>query len=149
MVRDYKKEGLGMTLEKIDHIGVAVEDLDQSVKIYTDLFGKSPDELCILESEQVRIAFFDVGESSIELLEATSQDSAIAKFILKRGPGIHHICYRVSDLESSRKDLIAKGYRCIDEVPRKGAHNTQVCFFHPKDFGGVLVELAQKVNKLR
>ena len=130
-------------LEKIDHVGIAVEDLDESIKIYSDLFGKSPDELCSLESEKVKIAFFDVGESSVELLEPTSSDSLIAKFLKKKGPGIHHICYRVNDLELAKNNLLAKGYRCIDEVPRKGAHNTKVCFFHPKDFGGVLVELSE------
>lgn len=131
-------------LEKIDHVGIAVEDLDESIKIYSDLFGKSPDELCSLESEKVKIAFFDVGESSVELLEPTSSDSPIAKFMEKKGPGIHHICYRVNDLELAKNNLLAKGYRCIDEVPRKGAHNTKVYFFHPKDFGGVLVELSQR-----
>ncbi len=133
-----------MSLESIDHIGIAVEDLDQSIKIYSDLFGKIPDDLCVLESEKVKIAFFDVGSSSVELLQATSEDSPIAKYIAKKGPGIHHICYRVENLEYSMKDLVSKGYRCIDSIPRSGAHNTKVCFFHPKDFGGVLVELSQK-----
>ena len=135
-----------MVLEKIDHVGIAVDDLENSIKVYSDLFGKAPDEQCLLESEKVKIAFFEVGVSSVELLAPTSQDSPIAKFMAKKGPGIHHICFRVNDIESSRKDLISKGYRCIDEVPRKGAHNTIVCFFHPKDFGGVLVELSQKIN---
>tara|TARA_Y100000589_G_scaffold144355_1_gene137861 strand:- start:128 stop:538 length:411 start_codon:yes stop_codon:yes gene_type:complete len=133
-----------MSLESIDHIGIAVEDLEQSIKIYSDLFGKIPDDLCVLESEKVKIAFFDVGSSSVELLQATSEDSPIAKYIAKKGPGIHHICYRVENLEYSMKDLVSKGYRCIDSIPRSGAHNTKVCFFHPKDFGGVLVELSQK-----
>ena len=133
-----------MSLESIDHIGIAVEDLEQSIKIYSDLFGKIPDDLCVLESEKVKIAFFDVGSSSVELLQATSEDSPIAKYIEKKGPGIHHICYRVENLEYSMKDLVSKGYRCIDSIPRSGAHNTKVCFFHPKDFGGVLVELSQK-----
>ena len=133
-----------MSLKNIDHIGIAVEDLQQSIKIYSDLFGKIPDDLCVLESEKVKIAFFDVGSSSVELLQATSEDSPIAKYIAKKGPGIHHICYRVENLEYSMQDLVSKGYRCIDSTPRSGAHNTMVCFFHPKDFGGVLVELSQK-----
>ncbi len=134
-----------MSLEKIDHVGIAVESLEQSIKIYSDLFGKKPDDICVLESEKVKIAFFEVGASSVELLQPTSEDSPIAKFIAKKGPGIHHICYRVKDLESSMKDLVSKGYRCIDDTPRNGAHNTKVCFFHPKDLGGVLVELSQKI----
>lgn len=134
-----------MNLHKIDHVGIAVSDLDESIRIYTDLFGKGPDEQCLLESENVKIAFFEVGESSIELLEATSNDSSIAKFISKKGPGMHHICYRVNDLDSARTEMISKGYRCIDEKPRKGAHNTRVCFFHPRDMGGVLIELSEQL----
>lgn len=132
-----------MHLEKIDHIGIAVLDLEESIRIYTDLFGREPDERFVLPSEKVEIAFFQAGESSIELLQPVARDSAIAKFLDRKGPGIHHICYRVIDLESSRKELIDKGYRCIDEIPRKGAHGTKVCFFHPKDMGGVLVELSE------
>lgn len=134
-----------MKVHKIDHIGIAVSDLNDSIRIYTDLFGKEPDEQCVLESEKVKIAFFEVGESSIELLEATTEDSSIAKFISKRGPGMHHICYRVDNLDSARAEMIGQGYRCIDEKPRKGAHNTRVCFFHPKDLGGVLIELSEQL----
>lgn len=134
-----------MKVQKIDHIGIAVSDLNDSIRIYTDLFGKEPDEQCVLESEKVKIAFFEVGESSIELLEATTQDSSIAKFISKRGPGMHHICYRVDNLDRARAEMIGQGYRCIDEKPRRGAHNTRVCFFHPKDLGGVLIELSEQL----
>lgn len=134
-----------MKVQKIDHIGIAVSDLNDSIRIYTDLFGKEPDEQCVLESEKVKIAFFEVGESSIELLEATTEDSSIAKFISKRGPGMHHICYRVDNLDRARAEMIGQGYRCIDEKPRRGAHNTRVCFFHPKDLGGVLIELSEQL----
>lgn len=132
-------------LTKIDHIGIAVKNLDQAIKVYGDFTLKDADHVEELESEGVKIAFFNVGESAIELLMPTKEDSAIAKYIAKRGEGIHHICYAVQDLEASMKDLVAKGYRCLDKEPRNGAHNTKVAFFHPKETLSTLIELSQKM----
>lgn len=133
-------------LTKIDHIGIAVKDLDEAMKVYGDFTLKDADHIEELESEGVKIAFFNVGESSIELLQPIREDCAIAKYIAKRGEGIHHICYAVDNLESSMKDLVAKGYRCLDDKPRNGAHNTKVAFFHPKQTLSTLIELSQKLS---
>ncbi|MBT3785008.1 methylmalonyl-CoA epimerase [bacterium] len=132
-----------MSVKKIDHLGVAVFNLESAIKIYRDLLGCEPQSLTEVESEGVRVAFFQVGESSIELLEPTRENSPIARFLQKRGEGIHHVCFRVDSLEAISSDLDGKGYRCLDLKPRLGAHNTRVCFFHPKDTTGVLVEFSE------
>ncbi|PCJ19798.1 MAG: methylmalonyl-CoA epimerase [Candidatus Cloacimonadota bacterium] len=131
-------------LTKIDHIGIAVNDLESAMKVYGDFTLKDADHVEELDSEGVKIAFFNVGESAIELLQPTREDSPIAKFINKRGEGIHHICYGVKDLEKSMENLVKLGYKCLDEKPRNGAHNTRVAFFHPKQTLGTLIELSEK-----
>ena len=133
-------------LKKIDHIGIAVNSLEEVLPIYRDLFGREADDSLDFPSQKVKIAFFSAGESSIELLEPTSDDSPISKFLQKRGPGVHHICYRVENLDESIANLKEKGYKPLDETPRPGAHNTKVCFFHPKQTGGVLIELSEKLE---
>lgn len=129
---------------KLDHIGIAVLDLEESRKFYGEVLGFKvgpPEEI---PDRQLRIAFVDVGGgANIELLFPTEPDSAVAKFLQKRGPGIHHLCYRVEDVNQKLKDLKAAGARLIDQEARPGAHNMLVAFIHPASAGGVLTELSQ------
>ncbi len=128
----------------IDHIGVAVEKLDEALAFYRDALGlevQPPEEIA---SQRARAHFMAAGESAIELLEATAGDSPIAKFIGKRGAGLHHLALRVDDIAGALAELKARGVRLIDEVPRPGAHNSLVAFIHPSSTHGVLVELTQR-----
>ena len=127
----------------LDHIGIAVADLGEALKFYRDALGleiEAPEEVA---SQRVRAHFIPVGESAIELLEATADDSPIAKYVAKRGPGIHHITLRVDDIRAALARLKEKGVRLIDESPREGAHGSLVAFIHPASAHGVLVELKQ------
>lgn len=124
----------------LDHIGIAVRSLD-SAKIYEDL-GLTIEHVETVETQRVKTAFLSVGDSNVELLEPTSPDSPIAKFIEKRGEGIHHICLRVDDLEAHLERLKAAGYRLINEAPVPGAHGCRVAFLHPSAGNGVLIELS-------
>ena len=126
----------------LDHIGIAVRSLDQA-KIYEDL-GLTVEHVETVETQRVKTAFLSVGDSNLELLEPTSPDSPIAKFIEKRGEGIHHICLRVDDIESHLARLKEKGYRLINESPVPGAHGCRVAFLHPAAGNGVLIELSEK-----
>jgi methylmalonyl-CoA/ethylmalonyl-CoA epimerase len=131
-------------LKKIDHIGIAVESLDQYIPLYNALTGSKPNHFEEVTDQKVKAAFYDVGESSFELLEATADDSPIAKFIAKNGRGgIHHVCVEVDDIELKLAELKEAGVRLIDEKPRQGAHGKLVAFVHPKSLGGVLLELSQ------
>ena len=130
-------------MNKIEHIGIAVKDLKTANTVYEALLGAAPYKLEVVESEGVSTSFFKVGESKIELLEASYADSPIAKFIDKRGEGIHHIAYEVTDIHAERERLIRQGFQAIGQV-RQGADNKLVCFFHPKTTHGVLVELCQE-----
>lgn len=132
---------------KLDHIGIAVADLDESMKFYGQVLGldlSAPEEL---PERQLRICMVDVGlgGTNLELLWPTDPASAVAKFIEKKGPGIHHLCYRVEDIAAEIEKLAASGVKMIDSQPRPGAHNTLVAFVHPKSAGGVLTELSQKM----
>lgn len=130
-------------LQKINHIGIAVQSLDETLPFYRDGL-KMP--LCGIEEvadQKVRVAMLGIGESKIELLEPTSPDSPIAKFLDKNGPGIHHIAYEVDDIAQAIEQMIAEGARMIDQVPRDGAHGTRIAFVHPKSSHGVLTELCQ------
>jgi methylmalonyl-CoA/ethylmalonyl-CoA epimerase len=129
-------------MQKIEHIGIAVKDLENANATYTKLYGKPPYKQERVESEDVATSFFQVGETKIELLEGTNEDSPIAKYISKRGEGIHHIAYDVADIESERQRLIDEGFEAIGGI-RNGADNKLVCFFHPKSTHGVLLELCQ------
>ena len=128
----------------IDHIGIAVSNLGEALAFYRDALGlevEAPEEVA---SQRVRAHFIGVGDSAIELLEATADDSPIAKFVARRGPGIHHITLRVDDIRATLARLKEKGVRLIDEAPREGAHGALVAFIHPSSTHGVLVELTQR-----
>jgi methylmalonyl-CoA/ethylmalonyl-CoA epimerase len=131
---------------KMEHLGIAVKNLEQSNLLFEKLFGKAPYKLEKVTSEGVATSFFQMGESKIELLEATSSDSAIAKFIEKRGEGIHHIAFEVADIHAEMKRLQQLGFKLLSEVPKKGADNKLICFVHPKDTNGVLIELCQEIR---
>lgn len=128
---------------KISHIGIAVRSLEESIPFYERQLQLPLTAIEVVESEQVRVAFFDIGESRIELLEATSPTSAIAKFIEKRGEGLHHIAFEVEDIRTCLQKLQESGTRLIHEEPKLGAHQMQIAFLHPKSTHGTLVELCQ------
>ncbi len=130
--------------KKIDHLGIAVEDLEAAVQLYRDTLGMEYAGEETVAEQKVKTAFFPLGESSIELLEPTDPDSPVAKFIAKRGAGIHHIALRVDDVAKAIEELTAQGVRMIDTVPRDGAHGAKIAFIHPKSTPGVLVELCQR-----
>ena len=129
-------------MTKLDHIGIAVKSLDAAKKIYEDL-GLKIEHVETVETQKVRTAFLSVGDANLELLEPSSADSTIAKFIEKRGEGIHHICLRVDDIESHLARLKERGYRLINEAPVPGAHGCRVAFLHPAAGNGVLIELSE------
>jgi methylmalonyl-CoA/ethylmalonyl-CoA epimerase len=133
-------------LLKVEHIGIAVKDLQNSNKLFASLFGKQPYKSESVESEGVFTSFFQLGETKIELLEASTENSAIAKFIEKKGEGIHHIAFEVEDIYAEMKRLQAEGFTLLMEEPKKGADNKLICFLHPKSSNGVLVELCQEVK---
>lgn len=130
-------------MRKIEHIGIAVKDLKAANESYSKLLNAEPYKLEEVQSESVSTSFFKIGDTKIELLEATSDTSAIAKYIKKRGEGIHHIAYDVLDIQAERARLISEGFQPIGEI-KHGADNKLVCFFHPKSANGVLVELCQE-----
>lgn len=127
----------------LDHVGIAVRELDDAVRFYRENLGLEIDPPEEVGSQRVRAHFIPMGESALELLEATAPDSAIAKFVEKRGPGLHHVALRVEDIRAALAELKAKGVRLIDEQPRPGAHHSLVAFLHPASTHGVLVELKQ------
>jgi len=128
---------------KIDHIGIATDDIEQLASIYRDALGLRVVETEEVASQKVRVAMLPVGESQIELLEATAADSPISKFLARRGPGIHHVAFKVDDIRAALAELKSKGARLIDEEPRTGAGGCLVAFVHPSSSGGVLLELVQ------
>lgn len=130
----------------LDHIGIAVADLSEALAFYRDALGLDVEPPEEVPSQRVRAHFVPVGEAAIELLEPTSPDSPIAKFIAKRGPGVHHVTLRVDDLRETLGRLQARGVRLIDEVPREGAEGALVAFIHPASTHGVLVELKQRLK---
>ena len=132
-------------IEKIEHIGIAVKNLDEANKIYEQRLGTPPYKMETVDSEGVNTSFFKTGESKVELLQATKDESAIAKFIAKKGEGIHHIAFAVKDIHKEIKRLKEAGYTIINESPKKGADNKLVCFVHPKNTKGVLIELCQEI----
>ena len=129
---------------KIEHLGIAVKDLDASNALFSKLFGEDHYKVEEVESEGVRTSFFQVGNNKIELLEATNEDSPIAKFIEKKGEGIHHIAFDVDDIEREVERLETEGFRIINKEPKPGADNKLVVFLHPKGTNGVLIELCQE-----
>jgi len=133
-------------MEKIEHIGIAVKNIQEANKVYEALLGTAPYKSEKVESEGVETSFFRIGESKIELLEATKPDSPIAKFIEKRGEGVHHIAFSVQNILSEMERLKKEGFILLNDTPKIGADNKLVAFLHPKSAGGVLVELCQEIN---
>ncbi len=128
---------------KFEHIGVAVKDLKASIPLFEKLTGSECYKQEEVESEGVITAFFKIGETKLELLQATSDDSPIAKHIEKRGEGIHHVAFAVDDIVNEMEKKREEGYRLLNEVPKNGADNKLICFIHPKDANGILVEMCQ------
>lgn len=133
-------------MNKIEHIGIAVNNLSKSVPLYELLLNTSCYKTEIVASEYVNTAFLKTGENKIELLEATDDDSAIAKFLEKKGEGIHHVAFAVDNLLAEMERLKANGFTLLNDVPKKGADNKMVCFVHPKNTNGVLIELCQEIK---
>jgi methylmalonyl-CoA/ethylmalonyl-CoA epimerase len=132
--------------KKVEHIGIAVEDLDQSDVTYQQMMGVRRYKTETVESEGVRTAFYRVGETKIELLEPLREDSPIARFIERRGPGVHHLAFEVEDIQKAMQRLHKSGFVLTSERPTRGADNKLVCFIHPKSTGGTLIELCQEIS---
>lgn len=132
-------------MQQIEHIGIAVKNLEFSNNLFTKLLGITPYKQESVESEGVMTSFFQTGQTKIELLEATNPESPIAKFIEKKGEGIHHIAFEVADILTEMERLQSEGFILLNEVPKKGADNKLVCFLHPKATNSVLVELCQSI----
>ena len=130
-------------LKKINHIGIAVKSLEASIPFYRDQLGMTFEGTEEVADQKVKVAFLQIGESRIELLEPTADDSPIAKFLEKKGEGVHHMAYEVEDVEKALTQLKEQSVRLIDETPRRGAHNSLIAFLHPKATGGVLTEICQ------
>ncbi|MBI4930957.1 MAG: methylmalonyl-CoA epimerase [Bacteroidetes bacterium] len=133
-------------MKKIEHIGIAVKNLTSANKLFSKLFGKKPYKSETVEREGVITSFFQIGDTKIELLEAANPESPIAKFIEKKGEGIHHIAYEVEDIKSEMARLEKEGFQLLNSEPQKGADNKLICFLHPKSTHGVLVELCQEIK---
>lgn len=130
-------------VKRIDHIAIAVRDIDEIARFYTGILKLDLSGVEVVTEQKTKVGFLKVGESNIELVQPASDDSPLVKFLETRGPGIHHICLQVEDIEKEVEELKKQGARMIDETPRPGAHNTRVAFIHPKSSGGVLIELSQ------
>ncbi|MCB0705641.1 MAG: methylmalonyl-CoA epimerase [Saprospiraceae bacterium] len=133
-------------VRRLEHIGIAVKDLKEANALYTQLLGVPPYKEEAVESEYVNTSFFQTGQSKIELLEATEAQSAIAKFIEKKGEGIHHVAFEVENIHAEMERLRDAGFQLLNAQPKKGADNKLVCFIHPKSANGVLVELCQTIQ---
>ena len=132
--------------KKIEHIGIAVNDLKKSNELFTKLVGKEHYKIESVESENVSTSFFMIGETKIELLEATAQESAISKFITKKGEGIHHLAFEVENIQIEIERLKAQGFEILNDTPKKGADNKLICFLHPRTTNGILVEICQEIK---
>lgn len=131
-------------MKKIEHIGIAVKNLNNANFLFKKLFGVDNYKEEVVESEGVSTSFYMIGETKVELLEATSESSPINKFINKRGEGVHHIAFEVENIESEIKRLKSEGFKLINDFPKDGADNKRIAFIHPKDTSGVLIELCQE-----
>jgi methylmalonyl-CoA/ethylmalonyl-CoA epimerase len=130
--------------EKVDHIGIAVADLDEALKLYRDQLGLVCKGTEVVEDQKVKVAFLPVGESKIELLESTDPEGPVGKFIEKKGGGVHHLSFRVSNIEEKLEQLKQQGVALIDQKPRYGAGGAKIAFLHPKSTGGVLIEICER-----
>jgi len=133
-------------IKKLEHIGIAVEDIEVSNKVFSKIFEKNPCKSEIVESEGVTTSFFQLGESKIELIAATNEESTIHKYLIKNKDGMHHIALSVENIVNEIERLKKEGFRILNEIPKKGADDKLVCFLHPKDTNGVLIELCQKIK---
>lgn len=133
-----------MKILKVDHIGIAVKSLDETLKFYEGVLGLELQGTEVVEEQKVKVAFLPVGDTEVELLESTAEDGPIAKFIEKKGEGIQHIAFRVPNIEEAIAELMEKGVKMIDEKPRYGAGGAKIAFCHPKSTNGVLVELSER-----
>jgi methylmalonyl-CoA/ethylmalonyl-CoA epimerase len=130
-------------LKKINHIAIAVNDIEEAAKFYQSILGLSLSSVEVVAAQKTRVGFLKIGESNIELVQPAGLDSPLIKFLETKGPGIHHICFEVDDVEAEVKAYLEKGATLIDHEPRPGAHNTRVAFVHPKSSSGVLIELCE------
>lgn len=131
-------------ISKVDHIGIAVNNLEETLKVYQEVLGLELHGVEVVEEQKVKVAFLPIGDTEIELLEATAPDSPIAKFIEAKGQGVQHIAFKVDNIEKALEDMKAKGMRLIDEKPRYGAGGARIAFLHPKSTNGVLIELSER-----
>ena len=134
-------------MQKIEHLGIAVKNLEEAEKTYAKLLGSEPYKREAVESESVNTSFFRVGPSKIELLESTDEQGPIGRFLAKRGEGIHHVAYEVVDIRAEMQRLKSEGFQLLNEEPKRGADNKWVAFVHPKNAHGVLVELCQSIKE--
>lgn len=133
-----------MGVLKVDHIGIAVESIAETLKFYQETMNLDLEEIEIVEDQKIRVAILPVGDTRLELMESIDQDAPIAKYIDKKGQGMHHIAFNVEDIDETIGEISQKGIRMIDENPRNGAGGAQIAFCHPKSTSGVLVELSQR-----
>ena len=134
-------------LKKINHIAIAVNNIEEAAKFYQDVMGLTLSGVEVVIPQKTRVGFFKIGESNIELVQPAEPDSPLVKFLETKGQGIHHICFEVDDVESEVKAFIEKGATMIDQKPRPGAHDTKVAFVHPKSSNGILIELCELPKK--
>ena len=132
--------------DRIDHIAVAVEDLDDAIDLYRERFGMAEEHREVVEQQGVEAVLLGIGEGHVELLSPLGPDTAVGKFLASRGPGLHHVAYQTSDIDSALDQVRAAGLELIDEQPRVGIRGTRVAFLHPKATGGVLIELVEPVH---
>ena len=133
-------------MKKIEHIGIAVKDIENSSKVFTKIFGKEPYKSEKVDSEGVVTSFFQLGESKIELVAAINEDNPITKYLSNNKEGIHHIAFSVKDIQQEMERLKRQGFRFLNESPKKGADNKLICFLHPRDTNGVLIELCEEIK---
>src|SRR5690554_2400998 len=136
-----------MNVKKLDHIGIAVKNLDETLKFYQEILGLECVDTEVVEEQKVKVAFVPVGDTELEFLESTEEDGPIAKFIEKKGEGIQHIAFRVDNIEAAIEEMKEKGIRMIDEKPRYGAGGARIAFCHPKSTNGVLIELSEREDQ--
>jgi len=135
-------------LKKINHIAIAVNNIEETAKFYEDVLGLNLSDIEVVAAQKTRAGFFRIGESTIELVQPSELNSPLVKFLESKGQGIHHICFEVDDVEAEVKVFLEKGVTMVDQKPRPGAHQTKVAFVHPKSSSGVLIELCELPKKV-